>query len=130
MLTGGSATNIVPPIAGEELLAEDGAIRAQEGILPAAHIANVEHLLGKTFMKSSAIRRAHLLLRRVKTKKEKSTSPVKKTITFRNGEHGKNVFFLLFISIFRLLLVRGQMLDQGRGEDEDAHLCRSPIRRK
>ncbi len=44
MLAGGGALDIVPPIAGEELLAKDGAIRTEEGILSAAHIANVKHL--------------------------------------------------------------------------------------
>lgn len=47
MLASGSALDIVPPIAGEEFLAEDGPVGAQERILPTADVANVKHLLNK-----------------------------------------------------------------------------------
>jgi hypothetical protein len=47
VLASGSALDIVPPIAGEELLAEDGPVGAQERILSTADVANVKHLLNK-----------------------------------------------------------------------------------
>lgn len=45
MFASGGALDVVPPIASEKLLAEDGAVGAEEGVLPTADIAYVKHLL-------------------------------------------------------------------------------------
>lgn len=47
MFASGGALDVVPPIAGEELLAEDGTVGAEERVLPTADVANVKHLLKK-----------------------------------------------------------------------------------
>lgn len=44
MFASGGALDVVPPIAGEELLAEDGTVGAEERVLPTADVANVKHL--------------------------------------------------------------------------------------
>ena len=44
MFASGSALDVVPPIAGEKLLTEDGAVGTKERVLPAADVANVKHL--------------------------------------------------------------------------------------
>jgi hypothetical protein len=65
VLTSGGALDVIPPIAGEELLTEDGAVGAEERVLSAANVANVKHLSKKTkkkkklrMIKSSSVHRA------------------------------------------------------------------------
>ena len=41
---GPAAVGVVPPVADEDLLVEDGALGAQEAILPAVVVAVVIHL--------------------------------------------------------------------------------------
>lgn len=38
------AVHVVPPVAGEELLFEDGSVGAQEALLAVVVVARVEHL--------------------------------------------------------------------------------------
>ena len=47
VLTSGGALDVVPPIAGEELLTKDSAVGAEERVLSAANVANVKHLSKK-----------------------------------------------------------------------------------
>lgn len=64
VLTSGGALDVIPPIAGEELLTEDGAVGAEERVLSAANVANVKHLSKKKtnpklrMIKSSSVHRA------------------------------------------------------------------------
>lgn len=45
MVASDGALDVVPPVAGEEFLAEDGAVGAEERVLSSTHVAHVEHLL-------------------------------------------------------------------------------------
>ena len=43
-LSGGGAVEVVPPVTHEVLLVEHGAVGAEEGVLAAVSLADVEHL--------------------------------------------------------------------------------------
>lgn len=47
MVASDGALDVVPPVAGEEFLAEDGAVWAEERVLSSTHVAHVKHLLKK-----------------------------------------------------------------------------------